>query len=67
MDRYELFNNIKLRFPKGKGVEIGVFKGEFSKHILSNWNGKFIDIHNVKKIYDDYYEKSLKVIKRYNL
>ena len=30
-------------------------------------DGKFIDIHNVKKIYDDYYEKSLKVIKRYNL
>ena len=30
-------------------------------------DGKFIDILNVKKIYDDYYEKSLKVIKRYNL
>ena len=25
--------------PGGKGVEIGVFKGEFSKHILENWDG----------------------------
>ena len=25
--------------PNGKGVEIGVFKGEFSKHILENWDG----------------------------
>jgi hypothetical protein len=24
----------------GKGVEIGVFKGQFSKHILENWQGK---------------------------
>jgi hypothetical protein len=24
----------------GKGVEIGVFKGQFSKHILENWDGK---------------------------
>lgn len=25
---------------EGKGVEIGVFKGQFSKHILENWKGK---------------------------
>jgi hypothetical protein len=25
--------------PTGKGVEIGVFKGEFSKQVLSAWNG----------------------------
>lgn len=25
--------------PGGKGVEIGVFKGEFTQHILNNWDG----------------------------
>jgi hypothetical protein len=30
-------------------------------------DGKFIDIYGVRELYDDYYEKSLKVIERYNL
>lgn len=27
-------------FPKGKGVELGSFKGEYAAHILKNWDGK---------------------------
>ena len=35
---------------------------------MTHWSdGKFIDIHGVKELYDDYYEKSLKVIERYKL
>ena len=41
MTRQELFPEI-LNVNKllGRGVEIGVFKGEFSKHLLNNWAGK---------------------------
>jgi hypothetical protein len=39
-DRVELIKNIGKEFPNGVGVEVGTFKGEFSKQILENWNGK---------------------------
>jgi hypothetical protein len=38
--RNELINDLDNLVPNGKGVEIGVFKGEFSKYILNNWGGK---------------------------
>jgi hypothetical protein len=37
--RVELINIIGKGFPNGKGVEVGTFKGEFSKQILENWSG----------------------------
>jgi hypothetical protein len=37
--RIELINTIGKEFPNGKGVEVGTFKGEFSKEILENWEG----------------------------
>ena len=37
--RDDLINSLNSRIPNGKGVEIGVFKGDFSKNILTNWNG----------------------------
>ena len=34
------FGNLLTHYDlNGKGVEIGTFKGEFAKTILSNWNG----------------------------
>jgi Methyltransferase domain len=38
-DRNELLETITKEFPQGYGAEIGTFKGDFSKHILSIWNG----------------------------
>lgn len=37
--RLNLLNKLNTLYPNGKGVEIGVFKGEFSKEILNSWNG----------------------------
>jgi len=31
----DMFNELNLI----KGVEIGVFQGDFSKHLLNNWGG----------------------------
>jgi hypothetical protein len=37
--RDDLIRDLNNLIPNGKGVEIGVFKGEFSKNILNNWGG----------------------------
>ena len=37
--RDDLIGNLNDLIGHGKGVEIGVFKGEFSKVILSKWKG----------------------------
>lgn len=56
MTRLELIKNITTTCPTGKGVEVGTFKGEFSKEILSNWRGTLymVDIwDSVAEGYDD--------------
>jgi hypothetical protein len=37
--RENLVADLNNLVPMGKGVEIGVFKGEFSKNVLQNWEG----------------------------
>jgi autotransporter strand-loop-strand O-heptosyltransferase len=37
--RTDLIKQIGKEFQNGKGVEVGTFKGEFSKEILNNWSG----------------------------
>lgn len=39
INRVELIKYIGLDFPNGKGVEVGTFKGEFSKDVLEVWGG----------------------------
>ena len=39
MNRIELINLWNQSFPLGIGVEVGTFKGEYSKEILQRWNG----------------------------
>lgn len=41
----------------GKGVEIGVFKGQFSKHILDNWSGTLYMIDPWREL-EDYIDSS---------
>lgn len=38
-DRSEFGKFLELNGYKGTGVEVGVFKGEFSKQILDDWRG----------------------------
>jgi hypothetical protein len=35
----DLIKDLNHKFSLGKGVEVGVFKGETSQYILKNWNG----------------------------
>lgn len=39
INRLDLIPKLLQKYPNGKGVEIGVFKGEFTKHLLENWSG----------------------------
>jgi hypothetical protein len=39
-NRKEIVHFLNERYPHGTGCEVGVLKGEFSKHLLSNWNCK---------------------------
>jgi hypothetical protein len=41
----------------GKGVEIGVFKGQFSKHLLDNWGGTLYMVDPWREL-DDYIDSS---------
>ena len=37
--RLNLLKKLNTLYPNGTGVEVGVFKGEFSKEILNSWDG----------------------------
>lgn len=56
MTRIELMEKIGKEFPNGKGVELGVYLGEFSKEIMHVWGGTLymIDVwDNVAYGYND--------------
>lgn len=37
--RIQMFLELSAEFPKGRGVEVGTFKGEFSKQLVTSWQG----------------------------
>lgn len=37
--RIQTFLSLSVRFPRGKGIEVGTFKGEFSKQLVTSWQG----------------------------
>lgn len=53
--RNELMMEITKEFPFGKGVEVGTFKGEFSKEILQNWNGTLYMVDVWRPLSDEEY------------
>lgn len=53
-----LIQNINKYIGNGKGVEVGVFKGEFSKIILKNWGGTLYMIDVWKALGDEYTDSS---------
>lgn len=53
--RTDLINIIGEEFPKGRGVEVGTFKGEFSKEIMNNWSGTLYMVDVWRPLSDDEY------------
>ena len=56
-DRSYLIKTILNELSFGYGVEVGTFKGEFSKQILNNWNGTLYMV-DVWRGLDESYEDS---------
>ena len=57
IDRLTLFSQISPKISNGFGVEVGTFKGEFSKQILSIWDGTLYMV-DVWREMDESYEDS---------
>lgn len=56
--RVDLLKEIGNEFPNGKGAEIGTFKGEFSKEILSNWSGTLYMVDVWRPLGSEYLDAS---------
>ena len=54
-DRIETISNILNKSNSHVGVEIGVFKGEFSRNILERWNGTLYLIDPWRELSDEEY------------
>ena len=52
--RDDLIEGLTTLIGNGKGVEIGVFKGDFSKIILSKWNGTLYMVDVWRGLGDEY-------------
>ena len=57
-NRIELLFEICSEFPKGKGAEVGTFKGEFSRDIIRRWFGTLYMIDVWKGLGDEYEDAS---------
>jgi hypothetical protein len=53
--RNELIQEITQEFPFGKGVEVGTFKGNFSKEILDMWGGTLYMVDVWRPLSDEEY------------
>ena len=57
-NRIQFFKEIFTQFPEGKGVEVGTFKGEFSKELLTIWNGTLYMVDVWRPLGDEYIDAS---------
>jgi len=57
-NRLDLLDLVNQKYPGGKGVEIGVFKGQFSKEILSRWNGTLYMVDVWRPLGEEYEDMS---------
>jgi len=56
--RDDLINDLTSLIGKGKGVEIGVFQGYFSREILSKWEGTLYMVDVWRGLGDEYEDMS---------
>lgn len=52
--REDVMFNMGARFPTGRGVEVGTFKGEFSKEIMNRWGGTLYMVDVWRGLGDEY-------------
>ena len=57
-NRIELLFEICSEFPRGKGAEVGTFKGEFSRDIIRRWFGTLYMIDVWRALGDEYEDAS---------
>jgi hypothetical protein len=58
IDRLELIKQIGEEFLDGYGVEVGTFKGEFSKQIMEIWGGTLFMVDVWRGLGDEYKDAS---------
>jgi hypothetical protein len=58
INRNDYIVEIASKFSNGKAVEVGVFKGKFSKHILSNWDGTLYMVDVWRPLGQEYLDAS---------
>lgn len=58
MTRLELLQQICREFPLGKGAEVGTFKGEFAREIVSGWMGTLYMIDVWRPLGEEYLDAS---------
>ncbi len=57
--RIEFFKELFEQMPHGKGVEVGTFKGEFSREIVSKWNGNLYMVDVWRPLGQEYIDATL--------
>jgi ADP-heptose:LPS heptosyltransferase/GR25 family glycosyltransferase involved in LPS biosynthesis len=57
-NRVDLFQEFSIRFPKGKGAEVGTFKGQFSKLMIEKWSGTLYMVDVWRGLGDEYIDSS---------
>jgi hypothetical protein len=58
VNRREIVHFLNERFPDGIGCEVGVLRGEFSKHLLDNWNCKKLYLVDCWEDHPDDYDET---------
>jgi cephalosporin hydroxylase len=58
IDRLELIRELGFGFANGNGVEVGTFKGEFSKEIMKNWGGTLFMVDVWRGLGEEYKDSS---------
>jgi len=58
IDRVDLMYQLGKKFPNGKGVEVGSFKGEFAKEICQLWDGKLYMVDVWRGLGSEYMDAS---------
>ena len=57
-NRLEFLREMLGQIPNGKGIEVGTFKGELSKEVLTMWNGTLYMLDVWRPLGDEYVDSS---------
>lgn len=57
-NRLEFLREMLSQIPNGKGIEVGTFKGELSREVLTMWNGTLYMLDVWRPLGDEYVDSS---------